>query len=187
MKKNAFKSILSFCLVPCTICVATSSFGSSRVSLESLKEPSFSQPINALVISLDDRKCDFAPILPTIYLMNALAEELSKRDIEYVIEEIEFHHRRDPSVAAHIAKINTVMNITVASCKKSGLFGGGIELIYDVDVFDTSTNETTWRARINASAGRWGREKWMRSIANVLINRLSEEKLIGSEPKPKGK
>lgn len=190
MKKNTFKSLRSSCQVLCTICVAIFLFGCARVSLQSVREPSFSEPINNLLINLNHREVDQINPSYTTYLMIALMEELSKKDVGFVIHNIgQIDYRPYRPAEADIAeyKIDKVMTITATSCTRSGLFGGFIQIIYDVNLFDLSTDERIWRARINASGGPWVRKKFMKLMVNDLINRLSGEKLISSEPRLKGK
>lgn len=189
MKKDTFKSPRLSCQALCTVCVAAFLFGCAAVSMKSVRDPSFSEPINKLFIILDHRRVDQIDSSYTPYLITALKEEFSKKGIEIAIRNVNALVLDDNIYRSEIAfyEPDGVMTIIATGGTVAGPAGGLARIIYDVSLFDSSKIKRIWRAQINASGAAGVREKRMKLMARDLVNRLSEENLISSEPRIKGK
>jgi len=189
MKKNTFKSLRLSCQALCTVCVAIFLFGCAAVSMQSVRDPSFSEPINRLFIILNHSRVDQIDSSYTPYLITALKEEFSKKGVEIAIRNVNALVLDENIYRSEIAYYHPdgVMTIIATGGTVVGATGGLAQMIYDVSLFDSSRNKRIWRAQINVSGDMGVREKRMKLMARDLVNRLSEEKLISSEPRLKGK
>ena len=188
MKKNTFiKCLQSSWPVLCTVCVAIFLFGCARVSIQSARDPSFSNPMNKLFIILNHGQIDNIDSSYTPYLAAALKDEFSKEGLEVAIRVAEPLVLDDSIYKFEIASYEPdgVMTITANGWAVSEPSGGLTQIIYDVSLFDSSKSKRIWRALIDASGGLSAREKRMKLVATDLVNQLKEQKLISSEPRVK--
>ncbi len=189
MKKNTIKSLRLFCQALCIACVAIFLFGCATVTMKSVRDPSFSEPINKLFIILNHGQIDRIDSSYTPYLITALRDEFSKMDVEIAIRNVNALVLDESIYRSEITSYEPdgVMTIIATGGMVAGATGGLAQIIYDVSLFDSSRNKRIWRAHINASGGTAVREKRMKLMAKDLVKGLSDEKLISSEPRPKGK
>jgi hypothetical protein len=122
-------------------------------------------------------------------LITALKEEFSKKGVEIAIRNVNALVLDENIYRSEIAYYDPdgLMTIIATGGTVVGAMGGLAQMIYDVSLFDSSRNKRIWRAQVNVSGDMGVREKRMKLMARDLVNRLSEEKLISSEPRLKGK
>jgi len=157
--------------------------------MKSVRDPSFSEPINKLFIILNHGQVDQIDSAYTPYLITALKEEFTKKGVEIAIRNFNAIVLDENIYRSEIASYEPdgILTIIATGGTVAGATGGLAQIRYDVSLFDSLKNKRIWRAQINASGGTAVREKRMKLMAGELIKRLSEEKLISSEPRPKGR
>jgi hypothetical protein len=122
-----------------------------------------------------------------MYLVAALKEEFSKRSAEVKLRVVDELVLDDNVYIAEAAAYEPdgILMIVATGGTVSG-YGGMIEIIYDVSVFDKLTEKRIWRAQIDNSGGTAVVEKRMKLMALDLVKRLTDDKVIGSTPRQKG-
>ena len=169
------------------ICIALLAYNTcSSRGVKMKRDPSFSDPINKLFIVVNHGQVDNLDSAYTPLLMTALKNEFSQKGVETEIRVVSPLALNENAYLAEIASYNPdgVMTI-VTSGGVMGPYGGMTKILYDVSLFDPSKESRIWRAQIDASGGTAVREKRMQMMAHDLIQRLSEDKIISSEPRKK--
>ena len=143
MKKNTFKSSQSSYQVLCVICVAILLSGCTRVSLQSVRDPSFSNPIKKLFILLNHVRVDSIDPSYTPYLTTALKDEFSKEGVELFIRVVNPLALDTSVYKSEIAsyKPDGVLIIAYAGGTRAGTSSGILDILYDVSLFDSSMNK----------------------------------------------
>jgi len=184
MRRYRMMRLLAYYL---TVVIALLSLGCASVSVNSMRDSSFSEPIQKLFVVVNHNQVDMIDRSFTPYLITALKDEFSKKGVETEIVVISPLDLNANTYASEIAsyKPDGVMTI-LANGGIIGPYGGMQTIVYDISIFESAKNIRIWRARIEASGGTGVREKRMRMMAQKLIQRLSDDKIITSEPRKKG-
>ncbi|HMK51194.1 MAG TPA: hypothetical protein VK551_01720 [Thermodesulfobacteriota bacterium] len=163
-------------------------FACAHVSIKFVRDPSFSNPMNRLFIILNHGQIDNTDSSYTPYLINALKDEFSKEGVEITIRVVKALALNDSIYKSEIVSYEPdgVMALTATGGTVTS-YGSVMEIVYDVSLFDLSSKKRIWRAQIKASGGALVREKRMKLMARDLVKQLREQKIIGSEPRSKGK
>lgn len=157
--------------------------GCASISIESVKDPSFSNPVHRLFIVVNNRQVDAIDKAYTPYLVAALKDEFTQEGVDIEIRAVGGLVLDDNVYLAEIASYKPEGVLTIiASGGVAGSHGGMVKILYEVSLFDAAKNKRIWRARLDASGATDVREKRMKMMARDLVKRLSEEKLITSEP-----
>ncbi len=158
--------------------------GCASVSVQSVRDSSFSEPIHKLFVLVNHRQVDAIDAGFTPYLMGALKDEFSRKGVEVEIRMINpLALNEDIQISEIMSyKPDGVMTI-VANGGVVGAYGGMAKILYDVSIFDPQRNKRIWRAQIDASGGTAVREKRMQMMVQNLIQRLSDDRIISSEPR----
>ncbi len=167
--------------------VALLLLGCASVSIQSVRDSSFTEPIHKLFVVLNHGQVDTIDASFTPYLITALKDGFSKIGVEIEIGVISPLALNENAYILEIAsyKPDGVMTI-VANGGVVGAYGGMAKIVYDVSIFDSLKNKRIWRAQIDASGGTAVREKRMQMMVQNLIQRLSDDKIISSEPRKIG-
>ena len=159
--------------------------GCASVSIQSVRDPSYTNTIHKLYVVLNENQVDSIDSSFTPLLTAALKDEFSKRGVEIAVRVADPLVLDEKTYLAEIEsyKPDGVMTI-VATGGVRGAYGGMMKILYDVSLFDASNaKRRIWRAQIDASGGTGVREKRMKLVAQDLVERLSQDKLISSEPR----
>ncbi len=157
--------------------------GCATVSVNSVRDPSFSNSIHKLFIIVNHGQIDDIDKAYTPYLVEALKDEFSRKSVETMIQMANPLALDDSALFAGIGtyKPDGVLAI-VATGGVAGPYGGMRKIIYNVSLFDPLTKKRVWRARIDASGGEAVQERRMRIMAHDLVMRLDQEKLLSPQP-----
>lgn len=116
----------------------------------------------------------------------ALKDEFSRKGIETEIRVVSPLALNENTYLAEIASYKPDGVLTIVTSGGVSQGAGMVKILYDVSLFDPAQNKRIWRAQIDASGAPVVRENRMKLMAQDLIKRLSEDKLISSEPRKKG-
>jgi hypothetical protein len=183
IKKNLFRISRSMTLVCFTLFFS----GCASVSVKSVRDPAFTDPIHKMFIILNHGQVDKIDPSFTQYLAVALKNEFSSKGVETELRVINPLSLDENAYGAEIAsyKPDGVLTI-VANGGVTGGNGGLLNIFYDVSLYDFGKNKRIWRAQLDASGGTDVKERRMKIMAKELVQRLSEDKLISSEPRKAG-
>ena len=161
--------------------------GCASVSVQSVRDPSFSNPTHNLFIVVNHDQLDTVDPAYTQYLVPALKTEFEQRGIQTQIRVINPLALDESVYLSEIAsyKPDGVLTIVANGCVVSP-YGGAEQINYDISLFDPTRTRRIWRAKVLASGGTAVREKRMKLMAQDLVKRMSDEKLISSEPRKTG-
>jgi len=169
------------------VCIATALPGCATVSIQSVRDPSYTNMIHKLYVIINEIQVDNIDSSYTPLLTSALKNEFSQHGVEINVRSADPLVLDEKNYMAEIEsyKPDGVMTI-VSTGGVRGPYGGMMQIIYDVSLFDSSNaKRRIWRAQINAAGGTAVREKRMELMAQNLVSRLIEDKLISSEPRSK--
>lgn len=166
------------------VCVALVLGGCASASIQSAKDPSFSDPIHKLFIILNHGYVDKINSSYTPFLIAALKDEFSHEGVDVAIKAVDSLTSDEKGYPSEINSYEPDGIMTVVAVGGVEGAGGAATIIYDVSIFDAAQDKKRiWRAQIYSSGGALVKEKRMKILAQDLVKRLSEDKMISSEPR----
>jgi hypothetical protein len=123
----------------------------------------------------------------TPYLLAALKKEFSSKGVDIELREIDHLSPNEDIYKDEIADYKPDGVLTIVANAGATAGGGVMQIYYEISLYDFAKNRIVWRAQINAASGGGVREKEMKAVAKDLVQRLSDDKMITSEPRQAGK
>jgi len=187
LERHAKRSLVCIFSALTLVCFTLFFSGCASVSIESVKDPTFSNPVHSMFIVLNHAQLDKIDSSDTPYLLAALKKEFSLKGVDIELREIDHLSPNEDIYKDEIADYKPDGVLTIVANAGATAGGGVMQIYYEISPYDFVKNRIVWRAQINAASGGGAREKKMKTVAKDLVQRLSDDKMISSEPRQAGK